>query len=504
MVTRSLSRRRLLGSAAIGGAAAIALAACGEAKVVTVEKVVTKEVPVERVVIKEVPVETVVEKVVTRDVVVEKIVEAAPQRPPLMLEYSTDWSAGIRKKTHEFMRDEFQKQNPHVTVDILILSGEGSTAVGYAGLLTNLLVAGSGPDVMAELWWNPDVYNLDLGPHLQRAGLTPADFWWHDEYLVDKSGNIKGLPFGVYEGGMAANINLVEQFGVQIPEKDYGFDELREMAQKMRDPEAGIWGLERQTGGWNQGWADRFASEGAQWYDTATSTSTITQATVPGGDAVASFSDWWGLAWTDGVAPTTDEAQATLSSPSNATGTSNLFATGLIGMSGFSFNQGGRMKDMVEGRFDFHVFWPPQSPYTGRRGYHTEVNNVTVNAAAERRGHAEEAAALAMFWHGDEMTEFHAEFQPVLPARRDTWSNPKITEFASGMHIFPELTAEAEKIGQFRENWIRGTHAHPNWLEWWRVALAKMGDRALVGGEDPAAMLAELEEEGTEALQREI
>ena len=64
------------------------------------------------------------------------------------------------------MAEQYNKVNPHVTVDILIISGSGgSTAVGYSGILTNLLVAGSGPELMSELWWNADLYNLDLEPH---------------------------------------------------------------------------------------------------------------------------------------------------------------------------------------------------------------------------------------------------------------------------------------------------------------------------------------------------
>lgn len=543
-ISSHMTRRRMLriaGGLGVGVAGVAALAACGEAE----PQIITKEIPVETTVIKEVPVETIVtrtevkevpvdrivtqEKIVTQQVevpvervvteivererVVEKVVtrevevmvEAPMQKTPVRLEFSTDWGSGVRAATHKFMAEEYNKVNPHVTVDILIISGSGgSTAVGYAGILTNLLVAGSGPEVMSELWWNADLYNLDLQPHLERAGLTPADFWWHDGYLVDKDGVIRGVPYGVYVGAMMANLSLVEQFGVTIPDKDYSFDEFRELSAQMRDEEAGIWGLERQTGAWNQGWAERFSSEGAKWYDSASETSTASVATVPGGNSVEAFADWWKLAWEDGVAPTTDEVQATLESPANTSGSTNLFATGLIGMSGFGYNSGGGIKNRIGGRFDFHVFWPYQSPYTGLRGYHNETNNIVVNRAAEARGNAEEAAGLALFWHGDIMAPYLAEFQPVVPAAKSIWNSPFITEFSSGTDNFPDLAAEAEAVGQFRENWIRGTHAHPNWLEWFRLVLGKLGDRALTGGESPYQMMEELDAEGTEALRREI
>ena len=543
-ISSQITRRRMLriaGGLGVSAAGVAALAACGEAgpqvitkevpvettiiKEVSVETVVTKteikEVPVDRIVTqekivtKEIQVEVPVEKVVTQVVEVEKVVEktvikevmmeAKPMLAPVRLEFSTDWGSGVRAATHKYMAEQYNKVNPHVTVDILIISRSGgSTAVGYAGILTNLLVAGSGPEVMSELWWNADLYNLDLEPHLQRAGLTTDDFWWHDGYLVDKDGVIRGVPYGVYVGAMMANLSLVEQFGVTIPDKDYEFDELRDLAAQMSDPEAGIWGLERQTGAWNQGWAERLSSEGAAWYDSASETSTASIATQPGGNSVEAFADWWGLAWEDGVAPNTDQVQATLESPANTSGSSNLFATGLIGMSGFGYNSGGGIKNRIGDRFDFHVFWPHKSPYSGLRGYHNETNNIVVNRAAETRGVAEEAAGLAMFWHGDIMAPYLAEFQPVVPAAKSIWNSPFITEFASGTDNFPALAAEAEAVGQFRENWIRGTHAHPNWLEWWRLVLGKLGDRALVGGENPYQMMEELDAEGTEALRREI
>ena len=482
----------------MGGSAVAVLAACGETQVIT------KEVPVE--VIKEVP----VEKIVTQMVEVEKIVtkevmvEAPPQVQAVTLEISTDWAAGIRRKTYEFLAEEFPKQHPHVTVNPLFLTGEGSTAVGYAGLVTNLLVAGSGPDVMAETWWNADKYMLDLGPHFQRLGMAKEDFWWNDDYLVDAAGVIRGLPLGVYVGGMVANTMLTEGAGATLPDKDYDFNQLAELGKQLRNEDTGIWGLERQTGPWNQGWTERLASEGAKWYDPESETSNLSISTVEGGDAVKSFSDWWGLAWRDNISPTTEQTQAAMASPAAGGATGLLFWAGLAAISGFAFNQGGVWKENLGERGEMHVFWTPQSVYSGRRGFHLEVNNIVVNQASERRGHAEDAANLALFWHSDTMAAFHAEFQPILPARRDMWSDPHITGLASGMDIFPELATEAEQIGQWRETWVRGTHSHPNWQEWFSAIRAKLEQRALIGGEDPEAMIAEADAEGTELLKKEV
>ena len=112
--------------------------------------------------------------------------------------------------------------------------------------------------------------------------------------------------------------------------------------------------------------------------------------------------------------------------------------------------------------------------------------------------------APALFWHQDTMANYLAEYQPVVPAIKSVWGSDKISGITSGADVFPTLAAEAEKVGNFRENWVRGTYAHENWLEWFRVMRAKLGDRAMKGGEDPVKMMAELEKDGTAALQREI
>ena len=522
-----MTRRNLLrasSAGALGAAGAVALAACGETvrtvtQEVPVEKIVIKEVPVDKIVqktqIKEVPVEKIVEKTKVEKQVVEKVVtrivkEMVPQKQAVRLEFSTDWSKGVRAETHKFMAKEYNKANPHVTVDILIISGSGgSTSVGYAGVLTNMMVAGSGPEVMSELWWNADLYNLDLEPHMKSAGMAPNDFWWHDGYLVDKNGAIKGVPYGVYTGCQCANLSLVDKFGVTLPGNDYEWNEFSDLAKKMRDPEGDIWGLDGQAGNaWNQGYGERFASEGALWYDTATEKSTAhigdANGVTSGGKPVEAFTDLWNLIWKDNVAPNSDQAAATLSSPANTTGEGNLFRTGLMGMSGTGFNSLGSLKSRIGGRFEFHVFMPPKSPYTGIRGYHNETNNIAVNKVAEERGNAEEAAGLALFWHQDTMANYLAEYQPVVPAIKSVWGSDKISGITSGADVFPTLAAEAEKVGNFRENWVRGTYAHENWLEWFRVMRAKLGDRAMKGGEDPVKMMAELEKDGTAALQREI
>ena len=258
-------------------------------------------------------VDRVVEKVVIKEVV--STVEV-PQAAPITLQVSSDWTSGIRKKTFEYMKQEYEKLNPHVNVDLLFLGGGGgSTYVGYVGIVTNLMVAGSGPDVMAELWFRPEEYHIDLGPHLGERGLDKDDFWWIPDYLQDNNGAIRALPFGTYTSAFIANLNLFDAAGADVPSKGYGYPELRETAKQLRDPDKDQWGFERGTGpGW-YGWADIMGGEGAKWYDPKSESSTLQIATAPNGNSVQAFSDWWGLVYKDGVAPNPAQQAAVMSSP---------------------------------------------------------------------------------------------------------------------------------------------------------------------------------------------
>ena len=115
MTTKAMSRRRMLkaGSAlGLSVAGAASLAACGETKVVTVEKVVEKEVPVEKIVEKEVPVEKIVEKIVEKEVAV--IQQAAPTRVTAVIRFAHAHTSGLRGKHMSWSQSSPRQQRAKI------------------------------------------------------------------------------------------------------------------------------------------------------------------------------------------------------------------------------------------------------------------------------------------------------------------------------------------------------------------------------------------------------
>ena len=104
----TMTRRQVLratGGAAVGLTGALALAACGEAQVVTVEKIVTKEVPVEKIVTKEV------------------IKEVAAQRQAVKIELHHDHTSGPRGAAMSWALERFEQINPNILIRFITTDG---------------------------------------------------------------------------------------------------------------------------------------------------------------------------------------------------------------------------------------------------------------------------------------------------------------------------------------------------------------------------------------------
>ena len=189
-------------------------------------------------------------------------------KAPVKLTISTDWTTGIRADTVKRWAQEFPTVNPRVKeVEIWASPTEsGPTAATYNVRVQTAIAAGSGPDVMMEVWnVNPANVLLNLDAYLKQKRFNRADYWWSKYYQESEDGKVYSLPMGVYVGGMVANVELFERAGVKLPGKDWTFDDLRDIARRLKS--GNTWGFERQLGAWTQGWTERVASESAEWYD---------------------------------------------------------------------------------------------------------------------------------------------------------------------------------------------------------------------------------------------
>ena len=143
------------------------------------------------------------------------------------------------------------------------------------------------------------------------------------------------------------------------------------------------------------------------------------------------------------------------------------------------------------------MLWPPKSPHSGRRGYHTEVNAIVSNKASKA---PDEAFELNYYWLSDEMQRFvpptagDAAGAEVAPQQRGRLGS------APGMEIWGDVADEAQKIGNDRHKWQGGTGASPKSLEWLNAVRAPLLDEALTRGGDPRVALREAVVAGDRAL----
>jgi multiple sugar transport system substrate-binding protein len=418
---------------------------------------------------------------------------ATRTKDPIKLSLSTDWTTGIREQTVKRWVTEFPKLNPNVReVEIWTAPSEGTTAGAYNVKVQTAIAAGSGPDVMMEVWpADPPGILVHLDPYLKQKKFNKADYWWSKYYQETADGRIFSLPMGTYVGGMVANVDMFERAGIPLPTKEWTFNDMRDIARRLKRDKS--WGLERQVGAWDQGWTNRFASEGAEWYDRTTLKTGLATG-KDGGKPQEMFEDWWGLVWRDRVAPNPDEVKQVQADAGMTSGP--LFATGLIGLSGFPFYQAGILRDAIQNRFRWRAIWTPKSPYSGRRGYHLETNCISINKTAKD---VDLAFELGHYWLTDDMSSFLASNLPVMPPNRKWHRSKEVQSVALGMDIFGDVSEEALKIGSDRHKYQGGTGASPKSLAFLSMARAPL-EAALNTGSDPRIALRDSVEAGNRAL----
>ncbi|MBM4437026.1 MAG: carbohydrate ABC transporter substrate-binding protein [Actinobacteria bacterium] len=416
-----LTRRVLLrgvGAVSTTAAAAVVLAACGEAKVVTkevpVEKVVVKEVPVEKVVTKEVEKvvtkEVPVEKIVTKTVekIVEKIVTAPPQKATIRkLTAVTDWNDGPRLEVMNLYAAEYVKKFPHVQqVDIWHLGGGGgTTSIGLADAVITTMLVGQGPDVFIEFGERPTEWHADLTEWIKKLGIDRSKYIWQDASVNTKDGKPRFLPFNIGIPSFSYNLNMFQAAGVQDPPKDgsWTWTNWAEAFKKTTNKDKNEWGFLMTKSTWHWGTFDLLMAEGALPYDPApalggdvakTRTTLFEDTRKWGGNPAQRWGFYVGLAQKDKVgAPASVQAQLQAGAGVQAPQASGKIAVWSGGLQGFGFQE-----RLVGDRFKFGYAWPAMPEKTKRRSVISGHSGLSVNVQSRERGWEEEAVQLAALW----------------------------------------------------------------------------------------------------------
>ncbi len=387
---RNLTRRNLLrtaGTGALGAAGAVALAACGEARVVEVEKVVTQIVETERVVEKEVPV--TVERVVTA--------EAMPQMGQVSVRFATDHTSGPRGNAMKWGMERFAGQFPNILVDIEVIGGD------YFDSVNLQLAAGS----MAEaILFEGNLFQAhyaagffpDITDQVSKLGFDLDDYWvlptgwlpWEGA-LYQANGRLHGLPFQGGMNGIVYNIELFESNGVGQPAEDWTWDDAMEASRALTDADNDQYGMWAPTSD-QFGWGPMMWSNGVEYWFSEDGKASFDQP-----EAIEALKWTYDTMHTENVAFTQEVRQRVageFGDPFSA-GKVGIWPGGRVYSTGFGIP---RIKD----RFRWSVGPMYAAPSTGhaRHGWNDQPHIVTI--AAERLGNLEQTVQLVTYLAGPE------------------------------------------------------------------------------------------------------
>ncbi len=527
MVTRR-QMLRMGGSAALGISGAVALAACGETKVVTrevpvdrvvvkevevekivtqqvekivtqeVERIVRQEVPVERVVevqkVVEVPVEKVVEKVVTREVekVVERVVEVevAPTRVNAVIRFAHDHSSGLRGKQMQWALDRFAQVRPDIAVKFepqnhmfqdsfgIQLAGgsQAEAALLDGGFFHQWADKGGFVQINSILDkhpdWNPK--NYGMWPDQQTINFANSHPIPFNQGIV---GPAFGLPFQAGMNGVLYNYTLFEEVGIPQPSPgNWGIQtDFLDAMRALTDADKGQFGFRSSNAMWGfwAGWG-RALADGNQellYYDETASRMTIfDDGAHRGHDFVVD------AIWQEGISNKLEDAKALSGEFSDP------FSAGKMGVT--NFGSAGNYVVRIAGRFDWGINIQPEGP-RGEAPIHTSEQPHLVTNAAESNGVMEQTVDMLVFFAGAEVQERAAIDRGFIPV------NLEVHRGVAMKSAPPQGHDHITRILTSRDDHQHWQSAHPSWWEWfdgWRGG----SDRSLIG--EATA------EEGREAL----
>lgn len=142
--------------------------------------------------------------------------------------------------------DRFNRANPDIEVELVWVAG---AAADLYEKLQVMVAGGTPPDV----FWTHVYLMTDLvqqGIVRQLDDLVAADptFDLNDYYPVAVNdyrfdGKLYGMPGEVTSLALYYNVDMFEAYGLAAPDATWDWDDLRQAARTLTDPDAGRWGL---------------------------------------------------------------------------------------------------------------------------------------------------------------------------------------------------------------------------------------------------------------------
>lgn len=163
-----------------------------------------------------------------------------------------------QEPTFRAMADEFEKENPGVTVEI-----ELTPVSEYWTKLQTAVAGGSAPDVFWMNHLNLPLYASNgvvapIDEYISEAGIDVGDYPESSVALYNFEGAQYGLPQDLDTIGLWYNKTLFDAAGIEYPSADWTWDDVRAAAADLTNPADGVYGIassvDSQTNYYNTVW----------------------------------------------------------------------------------------------------------------------------------------------------------------------------------------------------------------------------------------------------------
>lgn len=157
----------------------------------------------------------------------------------------TWWGGDARAELTQEVIDLYEKENPHVTI-----VAESTDWASYWDKLSTVAASGDLPDIVQMTV--PYIYSYaesgqlaNLSEHEDVVDTTSFSEAWLDSGSVD--GGLYGIPIGGGSFGIAANPEIFEQAGVELPDASWSWQDYIDISTQIAEAVPGVAGTQLST-----------------------------------------------------------------------------------------------------------------------------------------------------------------------------------------------------------------------------------------------------------------